>query len=101
MKLFIDVDNTILEHSNFYSIETESRVHSTIGSYPQENSIGIETMYETAICRNPDIVRALFALDNVYILTKYQTIEYELHKQKKVAQLLNISVKQLQEAVDL
>lgn len=100
MKLFLDVDNTILEHSGFYSIETESRVHSTIGKYPIDNAKAIQTMYESSICRNPDIVRSLLQLDNVYILTKYPTIEYEIHKQKRVAEILGLSRKQLLNLTD-
>ncbi len=88
MKLFIDVDNTILEHSSFYSLATEGRVHSTIGRYPIENAKSIKTMYESAICRNPDLVKELFQLDDVYILTKYPAIEYEHHKQRRVAEIL-------------
>ena len=41
MKYFIDVDNTILEHSGFYSIETEGRIHSSIGKFPSENENAI------------------------------------------------------------
>lgn len=91
MKLFIDVDNTILEHSGFYSIETESRIHSSIGKFPKENEDAIEIMYRSAICRNPDIIKELLKMDNVYILTKYPAIEYERHKQKRVASILGMS----------
>ena len=91
MKFFLDVDNTILEHSGFYSIETESRIHSSIGKFPSENENAIKIMYESAICRNPDIVKELFKLENVYILTKYPAIEYEVHKQRRIAEILGIS----------
>lgn len=95
MKIFLDVDNTILEHSGFYSIETESRVHSSIGKYPLDNATAIKTMYESSICRNPDIVRNLIKLDFVYFLTKYPTIEYESFKQERVASILGITRDQL------
>lgn len=95
MKIFIDVDNTILEHSGFYSIDTENRIHSSIGKFPIENKKAISMMYESAVCRNPDILRALFAQDNVYILTKYPSIEYEHYKQVKLAEVLEISHKDL------
>lgn len=91
MKIFIDVDNTILEHSGFYSIETEQRIHSSIGKFPEENEKAIKIMYDSSICRNPDIIKKLFELDNVYILTKYIAIEYEYHKQFRIAQILGIS----------
>lgn len=100
MKIFLDVDNTILEHSGFYSIETESRVHSVIGKYPLENATAIRVMYESAICRNPDIVRKLLQLDFVYILTKYPTIEYETHKQERVAHIMGITREELLELKD-
>ncbi|MDF9867403.1 hypothetical protein OKW22_000976 [Bacilli bacterium PM5-3] len=100
MKIFIDVDNTILEHSGFYSIETESRIHSSIGKFPHENENAIKTMYESAICRNPDIVKKLLFLDNVYILTKYPAIEYEIHKQLRMAEILEISHEELMNLKD-
>lgn len=91
MKIFIDVDNTLLEHSGFYTVETEGRIHSSIGKFPVENEQAISAMYESSISRNPDIVARLFKLDNVFILTKYPAIEYEIHKQKKLAAVLGIS----------
>lgn len=100
MKVFIDVDNTILEHSGFYSIETESRIHSSIGKFPKENSIAIRMMYDSAICRNPDIINELLKLDFVYILTKYPAIEYEIHKQRRVAKVLGISHDELMNLTD-
>lgn len=100
MKMFIDVDNTILEHSGFYSIETESRIHSSIGKFPKENENAIEIMYKSAICRNPDIVKELLKMDNVYILTKYPAIEYEIHKQKRVAAILDMSHEELMNLED-
>lgn len=90
MKIFIDVDNTVLEHSSFYSLATEGRVHSTIGRYPIDNAMAIKNMYESAICRNPDLIRELFQLDDVYILTKYPAIEYEHYKQLRMAQILGL-----------
>lgn len=100
MKFFIDVDNTILEHSGFYSIETESRIHSSIGKFPLENENAIKIMYESAICRNPDIVKRLIQQDNVYILTKYPAIEYEIHKQQRVAEILGITHDELMSMTD-
>jgi len=95
MKIFIDVDNTILEHSGFYSISTEERIHSTISNYPNENIEAIELMYQSSTCRNPDLVRELFALEDVYILTKYKSTEYESFKQIRLANILGISVDEL------
>ncbi len=95
MKLFIDVDNTILEHSGFYSVETEQRIHSSIGKFPEENEKAIKIMYDSSICRNPDIIKKLFELDDVYILTKYVAIEYEYHKQIRISSVLGISHEEL------
>ena len=95
MKIFIDVDNTILEHSGFYSISTEERIHSTISNYPNENIEAIELMYQSSTCRNPDIVRELLALDDVYILTKYKSVEYEAFKQIRMASILGMSVQEM------
>ncbi|MEG0283611.1 MAG: hypothetical protein RR543_04720 [Erysipelotrichales bacterium] len=100
MKIFIDVDNTILEHSGFYSIETESRIHSTIGRFPNENQKAIEIMYDSAICRNPDIIRKMMDLDYVYILTKYPVYEYEIHKQRRVAEVLGYTHDELMNLKD-
>lgn len=91
MKLFIDIDNTILEHSGFYSPETEQRIHSSIGKFPEENADAIKLMYDSSICRNPDMVKKLFDLENVYFLTKYLAVEYEHHKQVKMASVLGVS----------
>lgn len=95
MMFFIDVDNTILEHSGFYSLNTEQRIHHSIGEFPNENGHAIKLMYDSAICRNPDIIKALFKLDNVFILTKYPDLEYEKYKQKRLTEILNISVEEL------
>lgn len=100
MKFFIDVDNTIIEHSGFYSYETESRTHRTIGKYPEDNQSAISTMYQTSICHDPEIFRRLMASDEVYILTKYPHPEYEFHKQKRVAQILGISREELLQLTD-
>ncbi|MDL2211982.1 hypothetical protein LJB88_03810 [Erysipelotrichaceae bacterium OttesenSCG-928-M19] len=101
MKIFIDVDNTILEHSGFYSIETESRIHSSIGKFPRENEDAIKIMYDSSICRNPDIIKKLLELDNVYVLTKYPAIEYEIHKQKRLADILGLEHDELMNLTDL
>lgn len=95
MKIFIDVDNTIIEHSGFYSYETESRIHRSIGKYPEDNQAAISTMYQTSICHDPEIFRRLMAHDDVYILTKYPHPEYEFHKQTRVAEILGISREEL------
>lgn len=100
MKIFIDVDNTILEHSGFYSSKTEGRIHSSIGKYPLENKKAIETMYESSVCRDPYIIRELLKLDNVYILTKYSVLEYEEHKRNRLAEILQISVEELMNLKD-
>ncbi len=100
MKIFIDVDNTILEHYGFYSPETESRIHKSIGKFPVENSPAIDAMYSTSVCRDPESVRKLFFLDNAYILTKYSIMEYEVHKRKRVAEVLGITVDELNNLKD-
>lgn len=100
MKLFIDIDNTILEHSGFYSPETEQRIHSTIGKFPEENADAIKMMYESSICRNPDIIKSLFNLGDVYFLTKYLAVEYEHHKQVKMASVLGITHDELMRKKD-
>lgn len=100
MKIFIDVDNTILEHSGFYSLSTEGRIHSTIGKYPLENQQAIFAMYNNSVCRNPDIVKQLFFHDDVYILTKFPAIEYEKHKQIRLAEILGIDVDELRNLRD-
>lgn len=95
MLIFLDVDNTILEHSGFYSLDTEKRIHSTIGKFPKDNKQAIKLMYSSSICRNPDIIRKLFSLENVYILTKYPAYEYEEYKQEKIANILGIKRQEL------
>ncbi len=100
MKIFIDVDNTIIEHSGFYSYETESRVHRSIGKYPEYNRAAISTMYQTSVCHDPEIFRCLMDHDDVYILTKYPHPEYEYHKQTRVAEILGITREQLLELKD-
>ncbi|WP_423362829.1 hypothetical protein [Mycoplasma sp. P36-A1] len=100
MKLFLDVDNTILEHSGFYSLSTEGRIHSSISQYPFENEKAINMMYDSSVCRNPDVVKELFYSDDVYILTKYASIEYEVGKQKRIADLFGVSVEELNNLKD-
>ena len=65
MKLFIDVDNTIIEHYGFYSITTESRVHKSIGKFPMQNMEAIKYMYKTSVCRDPERIKKLF--DNEFL----------------------------------
>ncbi len=95
MKIFIDVDNTIIEHYGFYSYETESRIHRSIGRYPLDNVHAIKTMYETSICNDPEVFRKLMENDNVYILTKFPHEEYEYHKQVRIAEILGITREEL------
>lgn len=100
MKFFIDVDNTIIEHSGFYSYETESRIHRSIGKYPEDNRAAISAMYQTSVCHDPEMFRRLMQSDEVYILTKYPHQEYELHKQIRVAEILGISSEELLDLKD-
>lgn len=95
MKIFIDVDNTIIEHYGFYSYETESRIHRSIGRHPLDNVHAIKTMYETSICNDPEVFRKLMENDNVYILTKFPHEEYEYHKQVRIAEILGITREEL------
>jgi len=95
LKIFIDVDNTIIEHYGFYSITTESRVHKSIGKFPMQNMEAIKYMYKTSVCRDPERIKKLFDNDNVYILTKFASKEYEVEKQKRIANLLGMSHEEL------
>lgn len=95
MKIFIDVDNTVLEHTSSYNIKTESRVHKTMGQNPLYNEQAIKNMYYTAVVTDPSNFRKLFKRDNTYILTKSSNDTYEKYKQIKIAQVLGISVKEL------
>ena len=95
MKIFIDVDNTIIEHYGFYSITTESRVHKSIGKFPKQNLEAIKYMYKTSVCRDPERFKTAFSSDDVYILTKYASEEYEIEKKKRIAFLLGITVEEL------
>ncbi len=97
MKIFIDVDNTIIEHSGFYSYETEGRIHRSIGKYPYDNQEAIKAMYETSICHDPELFRKVIKNDNVYILTKYPHPQYDFYKQIRIAQILGISQAELLE----
>ncbi len=95
MKIFIDVDNTIIEHSGFYSYETEGRIHRSIGKYPYDNQEAIKSMYETSICHDPELFRRLMKNDNVYILTKYPHPQYEYYKQIRIAEILGLEQEEL------
>lgn len=96
MKIFIDVDNTIVEHYGFYSPTTEARVHTAISKHPVENQSAIEYMYESSICHDPDIIRELFLKQDVYILTKYNSQSYENEKKKRLSKIFNMSVHELE-----
>ena len=100
MKIFIDVDNTILEHYGFYSYETEGRIHSSLGRYPQYNKKAIEHMFNSSVCHDPEVIKNLFMHDDCYILTKYQHSTYEALKQKRVAEILGIKQEELLELKD-
>lgn len=100
MKIFIDIDNTVLEHYGFYSPETESRIHKSIGKFPKENRSAIDAMYSSSVCRDPESVRKLFFLDNAYILTKSPIEEFELHKKIRVAEILDITLDELNNLKD-
>ncbi len=100
MKIFIDVDNTIIEHSGFYSYETEGRIHRSIGKYPYDNQKAIKSMYETSICHDPELFRRLMKNDNVYILTKYPHPEYDYYKQLRISEILGISQQELLDMTD-
>lgn len=100
VKIFLDVDNTIIEHSGFYSLNTESRIHRSIGRFPKEHETAIKRMYESSVCSDPKAVKDLFYSNNVYILTKYPHIEFELHKQARVADILGITIEELQNMKD-
>ncbi len=100
MKIFLDIDNTVLEHYGFYSPETESRVHKSIGKFPKENKTAIDSMYSSSVCRDPESVRKLFFLDNAYILTKSPIEEFELHKKIRVAEILDITLDELNNLKD-
>jgi hypothetical protein len=100
MKIFIDVDNTIIEHYGFYSYETESRVHKSIGKFPEDNIESIKYMYKTSVCHDPDTIKELFKYEDVHILTKYPDLVYEVEKQKRIARLFNMSVEELTESTN-
>lgn len=95
MKIFIDVDNTVLEHTSSYNARTESRVHKTMGQNPTYNEDAIKNMYYSAIVTDPKNFKSLFFRDNVYILTKSSNDTYEKYKQLKMANVLGITVEEL------
>ncbi len=100
MKIFIDVDNTVLEHTSSYNTRTESRVHKTMGQNPKYNEGAIKNMYYSAIVSDPSNFKKLFERDNSYILTKSSNDTYEFYKQQKIAAILGITVEQLQTKTD-
>ncbi len=95
MKIFIDVDNTVLEHTSSYNARTESRVHKTMGQNPTFNEDAIKNMYYSAIVTDPKNFKKLFFRDNVYILTKSSNDTYEKYKQQKMASVLGLTVEEL------
>lgn len=95
MKIFIDVDNTVLEHTSSYNAQTESRVHKTMGQNPTFNEDAIKNMYYSAIVSDPNNFKKLFFRDNVYILTKSSNDTYEKYKQLKMASVLGLTVDEL------
>lgn len=95
MKLFIDVDNTILEHTTFYNSKTEGRLHKIFGIDPESNESAIMRMYESSVCSDVENLKKLFSLDNVYILTKTANEIYEKYKRQRLAKLFNITVEEL------
>lgn len=100
MKIFIDVDNTVLEHTSSYNARTESRVHKTMGQNPTFNEDAIKNMYYSAIVTDPNNFKKLFFRDNVYILTKSSNDTYEKYKQLKMASVLGITVEELVNLTD-
>ena len=100
MKIFIDVDNTIIEHYGFYSYETESRVHKSIGKFPVDNIESIKYMYKTSVCHDPETIKELFKNEDVHILTKYPDMTYEIEKQKRIASLFDMTVDELTNATN-
>lgn len=95
MKLFIDVDNTILEHTTFYNSRTEGRLHKIFGLDPESNEPAIMRMYESSVCSDVENLKKIFDLDNVYILTKTANQIYEQYKRERLAKLFNITVDEL------
>ncbi len=95
MKIFIDVDNTVLEHTSSYNVRTEARVHKTMGQNPEYNENAIKNMYYSAIVADPSNFKKLFNRDNAYILTKSSNDTYEKYKQLKIADVLGITVEEL------
>ncbi len=95
MKIFIDVDNTILEHTSFYDSNTESRIHSTMGDNPKANEEGIKLMYQGSIISDPNNFKRLFNKKNVYILTKSSNEIYEKYKQERIARIFDFSTEEL------
>ncbi len=100
MKIFIDVDNTILEHTTFYNSKTEGRLHKIFGIDPVSNETAIMRMYESSVCSDIESLKKIFKLDNVYILTKTANEIYEKYKRVRLAKLFNITVEELLDLKD-
>lgn len=95
MKIFIDVDNTILEHTTFYNSKTEGRLHKIFNLDPVAHETSIQRMYEGSVCSDVQNFKKIFYLDNVYILTKTSNDIYEKHKRIRLAKLLGIEVEEM------
>ncbi len=100
MKIFIDVDNTILEHTTFYNSKTEGRLHKIFNLDPITHETAIQRMYEGSVCSDVKNLKTLFYLDNVYILTKTSNDIYEKYKRIRLAKLLEISVEEMLSITD-
>lgn len=101
MKIFLDVDNTILEHYGFYSYKTEGRIHKSMAKYPIQNSEAISHMFKTSICHDPMTIKRLLMHHDTYILTKYNDLKYEEEKRKKLAEIFEMTVEELMSLKDL
>ncbi|MFV0498645.1 MAG: hypothetical protein ACK5NF_01215 [Bacilli bacterium] len=95
MRIFIDVDNTILEHTTFYNSKTEGRLHKIFGVDPVSNESAIMRMYESSVCSDSENLKQIFKLDNVYLLTKTANQVYEKYKRDRLAKLFNCTVEEL------
>lgn len=100
MKIFIDVDNTILEHTSFYNKNTEGRIHSIFSYDPDSNKKAIKAMYEMAVCSDQTNIKKIIFRDNFYILTKRSNEVYEKYKRIRLAEILDITVEELLDLKD-
>ncbi|MGL4589365.1 MAG: hypothetical protein ACRCUP_03940 [Mycoplasmatales bacterium] len=101
MLFFLDVDNTILEHTSSYSNNTEGRIHNIFGHDPVTNEEAIKLMYEGSICSDSKVIKELLInQDNFYVLTKTNNKIYEKYKRIRIAKLLGITVEELENLSD-